>query len=54
MYAPSTTNAEMSAELRASIDFTAEQARTFNNVDYAYQAKNIAGWLERWNKEFKG
>ena len=54
MYAPSTTNAEMSAELRAAIDFTAEQARSFNNVDYAYQAKNIAGWLERWNKEFKG
>jgi putative spermidine/putrescine transport system substrate-binding protein len=54
MYAPSTTNAELSAETRAAIDFTAEQAKSFNNVDYAYQAKNIAGWLERWNKEFKG
>lgn len=54
MYAPSTTNAELSAEVKAAIDFSAEQARSFNNVDYAYQAKNIAGWLERWNKEFKG
>ena len=53
MYAPSTTNAELAADVRAAIDFTPEQARSFNNVDYAYQAKNIAGWLERWNKEFK-
>ena len=54
MYAPSTTNAELTPEVKAAIDFTPDQAKSFNNVDYAYQAKNIAGWLERWNKEFKG
>jgi len=53
MYAPSTTNAILAADVRAKIDFTAEQAKSFQNVDYGYQAKNIAGWLERWNKEFK-
>jgi putative spermidine/putrescine transport system substrate-binding protein len=54
MYAPSTNNADLTPEVRAAIDFTPEQQAHFNNVDYAYQAKNIAAWLERWNKEFKG
>jgi len=53
MYAPSVTNADVPADVKAAIDFTAEQAKSFQNVDYAYQAKNIAAWLERWNKEFK-
>ena len=54
MYAPSITNVAMSDALKARIDFTADQSAKLQNVDYAYQAKNIAGWLERWNKEFKG
>ena len=54
MYAPATTNAELSPEVRAAIDFTPEQTKTLNNTDYGYQAKNIAKWLEWWNKEFKG
>ena len=53
MYAPATTNGILTPEVKAAIDFTPEQQKTFNNVDYGYQAKNIAGWLERWNKEFK-
>ena len=54
MYAPATTNADLSPEVRAAIDFTPEQTKTLNNTDYGYQAKNIAKWLEWWNKEFKG
>jgi putative spermidine/putrescine transport system substrate-binding protein len=53
MYAPSTTNATLPPDVKARIDFTPEQAAKLNNVDYAYQAKNIAKWLEWWNKEFK-
>ena len=54
MYAPSITNVVMTDALKAKIDFTPDQSARLQNVDYAYQAKNIAGWLERWNKEFKG
>ena len=54
MYAPSTTNAIMPPAVKEKIDFTAAQSASLNNVDYAYQAKNLARWLEWWNKEFKG
>ena len=44
----------MPPDVKAKIDFTAAQSASLNNVDYAYQAKNLARWLEWWNKEFKG
>jgi putative spermidine/putrescine transport system substrate-binding protein len=52
-YAASTTNAEMSDEVRKRISFTDEQVAKFNYVDYAYAAKNDSKWVEWWNKEFK-
>lgn len=52
-YPASTTNAEMSDEVRKSIAFTPEQIQKFNFVDYAYAAKNDSKWVEWWNKEFK-
>ena len=52
-YPPSTTNAEMSDEVRKTIAFTPEQIQQFNFVDYGYAAKNDSKWVEWWNKEFK-
>jgi putative spermidine/putrescine transport system substrate-binding protein len=52
-YAASTTNAEMSDQVRRTIAFTPEQIAKFNYVDYAYAAKNDTKWVEWWNKEFK-
>lgn len=52
-YPPSTTNAEMSDDVRKSIAFTPAQLEKFNFVDYAYAAKNDSKWVEWWNKEFK-
>lgn len=54
MYAPATTNAQLTDAVRAAIDFTPEQQATLQSPDYAYQAQNLAKWQERWNKEFKG
>ena len=54
MYAPAITNVIIPDAVKAKIDFTPEQSARLQNVDYAYQAKNMANWLERWNKEFKG
>ena len=54
MYSPSTSNAIVQESVKAKIEFTPQQITTLNNVDYAYQAKNIASWLQWWNKEFKG
>ena len=53
MYAPSTTNAIIPEVVKAKIDFTPKQSADLQNVDFVYQAKNIANWLEWWNKEFK-
>jgi len=52
-YPPSTTNAEMSDEVRKTIAFTPDQIKQFNFVDYGYAAKNDSKWVEWWNKEFK-
>jgi putative spermidine/putrescine transport system substrate-binding protein len=52
-YPASTTNAEMSDDVRKSIAFTPAQIEKFNFVDYAYAAKNDSKWVEWWNKEFK-
>lgn len=54
MYAPSTSNAQVPEEARTAIELTPEQQATLNNLDHAYQAKNLAKWQEWWNKEFKG
>lgn len=54
MYAPATGNAQLPAELRAEIDFSAAQQAAMNNPDYGYQARQLTHWQEWWNKEFKG
>ncbi len=49
-YAPANAKAELSAELRTRIDFTAEEQAKLRSPDYAHIAANTAAWLEWWNK----
>jgi len=54
MYAPATSNAQLSDEVRSAVDFTPAQQAVLQNPDYGYQSKNLGKWQEWWNKEFKG
>ncbi|MFG1320608.1 ABC transporter substrate-binding protein [Xanthobacter autotrophicus] len=49
-YAPANAKADLTDELRAKVDFTAEQAAALKFPDYAHVAQNTAEWLEWWNK----
>ncbi len=53
-YSVATSNADLSAEEKASLEFTSAQQEALHFVDYPYAAENDAAWLEWWNKEFKG
>jgi len=52
LYAPANAKAALSEELRALVDFSAEQRAKMRFLDYAYVAENTAAWLEWWNKSF--
>lgn len=52
LYAPANTKAALSDELRALVDFTAEERTKMRFLDFHYVAQNTAGWLEWWNKSF--
>jgi putative spermidine/putrescine transport system substrate-binding protein len=49
-YAPSNGVAELPPDLRTMIDFSEAERAKLKFPDYAYVAKNTAGWLEWWNK----
>lgn len=52
LYAPANSKATLSDELRALVDFSAEERAKMRFLDYAYVAQNTAGWLEWWDKSF--
>lgn len=49
-YAPANGKADLAAELKAKIDFSAAEAEALKFPDYGHVAKNTAEWLEWWNK----
>lgn len=53
-YSVATSDADLSAEEKASLEFPVDQQKALHFADYAYAAKNDAAWLDWWNKEFKG
>ena len=53
-YSVATTDAALSEDEKASLEFTQEQKDKLHFVDYPYAAQNDAAWLDWWNKEFKG
>lgn len=52
-YSVATTDAALTDEERARLEFTEAQKARLHFVDYAYAAQNDNAWLEWWNKEFK-
>lgn len=52
-YAPANTRATLSDDLRALIDFSADERSRLRFLDYAYVAQNTGAWLEWWNKTFE-
>jgi len=49
-YAAANTKAQLSADLRAIIDFSPGEQAKLQSPDYAYVALNTSGWLEWWGK----
>lgn len=49
-YAPANGAANLDPELKSRIDFSEAERAKLKFPDYAYVAKNTAGWLEWWNK----
>lgn len=49
-YAPANGAANLDPELKNRIDFSEAERAKLKFPDYAYVAKNTAGWLEWWNK----
>lgn len=52
-YAPTVDNAPVPAALMKDIGFTAAEQAALKYPDFEYLAKNNAGLLDFWNKEFK-
>ena len=53
-YGPTVTNAQLPANLVGAISFSPEQQKGFRTPDYAYQAAQLPGILDFWNRSFKG
>ncbi|GHG98102.1 ABC transporter substrate-binding protein [Pseudodonghicola xiamenensis] len=51
-YAPANTRAELSPELRDTIDFSDTERAALRYPDYAYVARNTADWLDWWTQSF--
>lgn len=52
-YSVATTDASLTDEERAKLEFTEDQKAKLHFVDYAYAAENDNAWLDWWKKEFK-
>lgn len=52
-YSVATTDASLTDEERAKLEFTEDQKARLHFVDYEYAAENDNAWLDWWNKEFK-
>lgn len=53
-YVPTVTNATLDPKLTADLSFTADEQKKFIIPNLEYVAKNNAGLLDWWNREFKG
>lgn len=51
-YAPANTKAALPEDIRALVDFSAEERAAMRFLDFEYVAQNTAAWLEWWNKSF--